>query len=184
MAAIESIKSFDLLKMAASCTPSTFSPTLFGGEILAIDTNLVTNVTASIPSAARWTQPSIDVDNLSFCNVTVTYTHPGLYDEIHVETWLPLDNYNGMLHAFGGGGWQAGRNQLSEPLMTGAVGEGYAATSTDAGLAPGDDASWALVSEGNSNIVAIRNFGSVSLNDKVRRSKTRRLAFDGRKLEY
>lgn len=153
--------------MAASCTPSTFSPALFGGEILAVEANLVVNITASIPSSVRMNQPSIDVENASFCNVTVTYTHPGQYDEIHVETWLPLENYNGMLHAFGGGGWEAGRNFLSEPMMVGAMGEGFATTTTDAGLVGGPTAPWALLSEGNSDIIGIRNFGSVTLNDKV-----------------
>ena len=45
---------------------------------------------------------------IDFCNVTLTYTHPGLGDSVNVYVWLPLDNWNGNFFGQGGGGWAAG----------------------------------------------------------------------------
>ena len=45
---------------------------------------------------------------LDFCNVTVTYTHPGLGDHVNVYIWLPLDDWNGNFFAQGGGGFASG----------------------------------------------------------------------------
>lgn len=45
---------------------------------------------------------------LSFCNVTITYTHPGQGDSVNVYLWLPLKGWNGNFFAQGGGGWAAG----------------------------------------------------------------------------
>lgn len=53
---------------------------------------------------------------------------------IHVKKWLPTDNYNGRLHAVGGGCWIAGRYSLAYTVMSGAVSEGYTTSMTDAGL--------------------------------------------------
>lgn len=103
--------------------------------------------------------------NASFCNITVTYTHPGQNDHINVETWLPLNNWNDRLQATGGGGWQAGRFALSPFFMAGAIGEGYAATTTDAGLA-GSPTTWALKSGGNVDLYALQNLGSRALYDQ------------------
>lgn len=45
---------------------------------------------------------------IDFCNVTLTYTHPGLGDSVNVYVWLPLENWNGNFFGQGGGGWAAG----------------------------------------------------------------------------
>lgn len=53
-------------------------------------------------------------DELDFCNVTVTYTHPGLGDEINVYVWLPLEGWNGRFIAQGGGGLSAGAEGMTD----------------------------------------------------------------------
>ncbi|KAI8964689.1 tannase and feruloyl esterase [Daldinia sp. FL1419] len=152
-----------------SCTPSTFStPTLFGAEILSVDAALVNNYNFDVPAGWRFTQPAINVQDLSFCNVTVTYTHPGLNDTINVETWLPLDGWNERLFAPGGGGWVAGRFIVQYGPMAAAVQDGYATVSTDAGLGTAqvnDAPEWVIISPGNLNVVAFHDLGYVSLND-------------------
>jgi len=157
--------------------------TLFGAEISSVNTALATNFSEYVPSQLRFTQPTIQVQNATFCNVTVSYTHPGQSDNIVVETWLPIENptWNSRLQAVGGGGWQAGRNVLSYETMKGAIGDGYATTTTDAGLGDAvDPADWALTSPGNVNLYKFNNFASVSLNDQAIISKALIKGFYGK----
>jgi len=53
--------------------------------------------------------------------------------------------------------------------MAGAVGDGYAATTADAGVStdPNGVREWALVSPGNVDLNRLNHFGSVSSNDQV-----------------
>lgn len=152
------------------CIPDTFSNvTLFGAQIQAINANPVTGYSYPVLDGWRYSQPSVPVENATFCNVTVTYTHPGQNDSITAEVWLPLeDSWNGRLQAIGGGGWVAGRFVLSYAGMAGAIVDGYATASTDAGLSSDSSlVDWGLASPGNLNLVALDNFGQRSLGDLV-----------------
>lgn len=149
-----------------ACSPSAIAtPALFGAEILSLSASWVQNFTLDVPATFNYNHGDSSVQNVEFCNVTVTYTHPGYDDRITVETWLP-SNWNNRLQATGGGGWRAGRFVLSEFFMGGAIGEGYATTTTDAGLGDAPDA-WALKSAGNLNLEALHNLGYRSLNDQA-----------------
>jgi hypothetical protein len=69
------------ISQARACTPETSSiPTLFGAEILDVSVISVTNYTYPILEGWRYTQPSLPVAGVDFCNVTATYTHPGQND--------------------------------------------------------------------------------------------------------
>jgi feruloyl esterase len=164
------------LSPVAACTAATFSSLpLFGAEILHTTATPVTNYTQTIPSSTRYVQPAITVTNASFCNVTITYAHPGLNDTLTTEIWLPseIESWNRRLQAVGGGGWTAGRYAPSYARMAGAVYEGYVAATTDGGIVPGEGPeSWGLVSEGNLNRVALENFGARSLGDLVWMSRS------------
>ena len=152
-----------------TCSPSTFGGlAFFGAKVLSIDTNLVTNFSASVSAVSRIVQPDVELRNATFCNVTVTYTHPGQGDNINVETWLPVGTWNGRLQAVGGAGWAAGRLPFAYEPMKGALADGYATVTTDAGLGDAQEPSpWALISQGNVNMYKFQNFGSVSLNDQA-----------------
>ncbi|KAK4154241.1 Tannase/feruloyl esterase [Chaetomidium leptoderma] len=169
--------------LSAACVPSSFSGlAVFGAELVSVNTALVTNYSASVPPGPRLTQPPIEVRNATFCNVTVTYTHPGQGDNIIVETWLPIENptWNDRLQAAGGGGWAAGRFATMYMTMQGALGDGYATTTTDAGLGYSEDPTdWALASPGNVDWYKFNNFGSVSLNDQAIISKSLIKSFYG-----
>lgn len=155
---------------ASACAAGAIPyPTVFGAEILGLSANLVQNLTTEVPDNFYYNHPSISVKGIDYCNVTVTYTHPGQDDTINVETWLPMKSWNGRLQAVGGGGWIAGRFFLSYKGMQGALAEGYVATTTDGGIgASYVPDPWALNSAGNVDLYALQNFASVSLNDQVR----------------
>lgn len=160
---------YSTMALAEACNSTTFAPSLFGAEILSLQTSLVTDYNVFVNARDRRTQPSIDVKDASFCNITVTYTHPGLGDNVIVEAWLPADNWNGMFQAVGGGGWSTGRNAGAYSAMAGAIADGYATVTTDAGLGTaGDPSPWVLLSPGNVNMYYLQNFATASLNDEVR----------------
>lgn len=154
---------------ASPCVATSFpTPTLFGAEFLSLNASLVQGYNGYAPAMWRYDQPTVPVQNVTFCNVTTSYTHPGQNDTIYVETWLPThDAYNGRLQAVGGGGWAAGRFVLSYAGMAGAVVDGYATVTTDAGLGSDISGSWLYLSGDNSNLYDLRNFGSTSLGDEV-----------------
>ncbi|KAK6075036.1 tannase and feruloyl esterase [Seiridium cupressi] len=152
----------------SACSPATFSPSVFGAEIISLGATLVTNYSAIVDGLYRFGMPPVELINATFCNVTVTYTHPGQNDNIMVEAWLPTaDNWNERFLAVGGAGWGSGRSDLAWLDMAGAVADGYATITTDAGLVSTTDPSgWALPSPGNVNLYALQNFASVSLDDE------------------
>lgn len=153
------------------CLPETFTGlSLFGAEVLSVAASLVTNYSSLVQVSDRFTQPAVEVQNATFCNVTVTYTHPGQGDTIAVEAWLPPANaWNGRLQAVGGAGWVAGRSPLTAIAMSGAASDGYATVTTDAGLRGAQDSAvpWALLSPGNPDLYSLINLASVSLDDEV-----------------
>ncbi|RSL70914.1 hypothetical protein CEP53_001742 [Fusarium sp. AF-6] len=152
------------------CAASTFAtPTLLGAEFLSIEANFVPNYSFEVPKGWTYSQPALNVQNVTFCNVTVTYTHSGQNDTLHVEAWLPTDgNYNGRLQAPGGSGWTPGRYILTYAGMINAVANGFASVTTDAGIPESPNpVDWLLTSPGNINTNALQNFGQVSLNDEA-----------------
>lgn len=97
--------------------------------------------TPSLSGISILSRSAVKVNNPSFCNVTITYTHPGENDIIHVGIGLP-DTWNGRFQGIGGGGWLAG---LTATALFPAVESGYAATAADAGHYSGSAANWALL---------------------------------------
>lgn len=156
------------MELAEVCTSETFPLSLPDASILSIQTTPVANYTVSVPASFLYTQPPISAANVSFCNVTVSYTHPGHNETIFVETWLPTE-WNERLQAVGGSGSAAGRCSGSYMRMDGAVAAGYATVTTDAGLGGevDDASSWALDSEGNVNMHNLENLASLSLYEEV-----------------
>ncbi|KAF4870313.1 putative feruloyl esterase [Colletotrichum siamense] len=141
-------------------------PDLFGAEFLSLQANFIANHSQNVPPGYYSNHGSVNVQNANFCNVTVTYTHPGQNDTINVQVWLPSDTWNGRLQHIGGSGWQAGLHQAGLMAMMASVGEGYATVGTDGGL--GSDVTpvnWGLLSEGNVNLYLLQDLASTTLND-------------------
>jgi hypothetical protein len=152
--------------LALACTASTFQqPILSGATFLSIEANLIMNYSQSVPSGYYANHGSVNVANANFCNVSIIYTHLGENDTVQIHVWLPTQ-WNGRMMGLGGSGTVAGLFVLSFMAMAGAVGEGYAALSTDAGLPHEENMTqWAEVSPGNINLYLLQNLASVSLND-------------------
>jgi len=158
-------------------------PVVFGATIQNLTATLVQNYTGAFNPSTNTN--SIAARNIDFCNVTVTYTHEGQNDTINVETWLPIEKWNGRLQAVGGGGWVAGRFSISYLAMDDAIGEGYVATTTDAGLGTATTPdTWALNSPGNVNQYALQNFASRALNDQSFIAKDVTKSFYGQPAKY
>ncbi|OQV10281.1 hypothetical protein CLAIMM_14302 [Cladophialophora immunda] len=200
--------------LTAACLSSTLPrPTLFGGEILSVTSSLVANY-----SAAFWYPPNFfnsdpplygEDSNLDFCNVTVTYTHPGQNDTVNVIVWLPLSvsdevhvgtndhgpdhagasnkgtspSWNGLLLSQGGGGFSM---CLPGFISHAALSQGYAISRTDGGHEPQtfspeqpETETWAMLSPGNVNLYLLQDFASVCLHDMAVISKSIVTSFYG-----
>ncbi|MEU4093664.1 tannase/feruloyl esterase family alpha/beta hydrolase [Streptomyces sp. NPDC026673] len=98
----------------------------------------------------------------AYCEVTVTLTHPGDNDHAKVRTWLPVNSWNGRFQALGGSAYAAGDNGAG---MATAVKDGYAVTTTDAGVGDVLDIGWALNSDGRVNTALLKNFADRSQHE-------------------
>lgn len=172
---------------ASSCRSDKFTtPNIPGVQ--------VTNIQATgVNQYARWPPALGSVPSkeraIDFCNVTVTYTHPGWNDQVHVYVWLPLEEneWNGRFLGTGGGGWAAG----FEGGVASAVGLGYASAMTDAGhdalshmFQTAIDGSWLLPETGAVNLPLLYDFAYVALDDMTKIAKQAVEAFYGRKADY
>jgi len=160
-------------------------PTLPGAEFLSLEADLVANYSRNIAIGMYVNHGPVNVTNVSLCNITVSYTHPGESDTVNVQVWLPTDTWNGRLQAIGGAGWQAGLHYAGLMGMAASVGEGYATVSTDAGLGSEvTPANWGLLGEGKPNLNLLRNLASVSLNDGAVIAKSVTTRFYGEPPKY
>jgi len=117
------------------CSPLTFtSPTILGTHFLGVTASPVSNYSLDVLQDSNFNGGPVSVRGANFCNVTVTYTHPGQNDIINVKAWLSIDIYNRHLQAVGGSGFVAGRFIISYNSIAAAISEAYATISTNAGL--------------------------------------------------
>ncbi|KAJ5618104.1 hypothetical protein N7537_003218 [Penicillium hordei] len=147
------------------CSPSHLpKPELLGASILGVQADEVHNYSAVSlgPGSNEGKKYTI-----SFCNVTVTYTHPGWNDTINTQIWLPLEDWNGKFQALGGGGYSTG---FGPTYLTYAVAQGFASTSTDGGHEVGGqavptDLTWSLKSKNNLDWYLFEDYASKATND-------------------
>lgn len=117
---------------------------------------------------------------MSFCNVTLTHTHPKQNDSIISQVWLPVQpEWNGRLKMVGGGGWTAGLAYFTDLTMAVAIADGYATVTTKAGVPTESPEDWVLLSPGNLNMLALQNFAYVALQDAALAAKSVAKSFFG-----
>ncbi|PPJ59631.1 hypothetical protein CBER1_01228 [Cercospora berteroae] len=167
------------------CRPSSFHPpNIDGVRYLNLQAQEVRNFT-------RTSLPPGTVDGatytVDFCNVTVSYEHPGWHDEVSVTVWLPISpsSWNGRLWALGGAGYSASGGPI---YLTQAVGKGFVALATDSGheatLESARSAEWALTSTGNLDLPLLYNFGYQSLGEMTSIGKKITSDFFGSEPKY
>lgn len=171
----------------SSCRVDKFpDPKVFGTRLLDLK---VTEVHRFAPWPYGLGSLIAEERPIDFCNVTLTYTHPGWNDAVNVYVWLPLEekDWNGRFLGTGGGGWAAGFEGGNAP----AVGMGYAAAMTDAGhgsLDAGVSAAvisdWLLHDPGSVNLPLLYDFAYVALDDMTKIAKRTIEAFYGKKPDY
>ncbi|KAL1629216.1 hypothetical protein SLS56_005439 [Neofusicoccum ribis] len=173
------------MALSINCTTAALPPpSVFGAEIVSVEASLVQNYSATVKGEYFFGHPTIQANNLAFCNVTVTHTHPGWDDTLLTNIWLPADSWNGRMQAIGGGGMVAGMFPLSYIGMAGAVADGYASVSINGGLPDEDATKWALTSPGNVNLYLLEDFAARSLADGTLIAKSIIDSFYGRPTEY
>ena len=133
----------------------------------------------SVPAEPALFSPA--VNDINFCNVTVTITHLGDGDYEIVRVWLPLTTWNGRFQTVGGGGLAAGTLDLSLPAP---VGEGYAAASSEGGLTlngtiDANTGVWVLKKDNSLNMGLLENFSHRSTHDATVVGKALTNAFYG-----
>lgn len=155
------------LALASRCSPASIGkPELPGAKILSIQAEEAHNYSAV--SLGPGTNEG-DRYTISFCNVTVTHTHPSWNDKINTQVWLPLERWNDRFQALGGGGYSTGFGSI---YLTYAVSKGFASASTDGGHAQETgtdtiptDLSWALDSKGGVDWVLLKDYAYKATND-------------------
>ncbi|PYH49745.1 tannase and feruloyl esterase [Aspergillus saccharolyticus JOP 1030-1] len=109
--------------------------------------------------------------SVTFCNFSLTYTHPGWDDVINMQVWLPLSDWNKRLQGIGGVGWAGTRGDSATAL---AVSEGYVAVSSDLGhdATKPSARDWALdETSRHVNLARLLDFSYVGLLDMSRLAK-------------
>ncbi|KAK9419692.1 putative Carboxylic ester hydrolase [Seiridium unicorne] len=174
------------LESAAKCSPAGLAfPDITGLSVLSIEALDQHNYTYVPGPFAAGLPDSSPIPDLSYCNVTVTYTHPGWHDSINVNILLPTDDWNGRFSAIGGGALTTGGGKVAEFLMMPIMASGFATATTDGGhssdvLGPElNEPSWALTSPGNVNWPLLMDFASVALHDTATVGKAVVEAFYG-----
>jgi feruloyl esterase len=141
-------------------------PHIAGATVDYLRTNLVHNVSAYVSEIEYINHGPINVTDVSFCRVSLGYTHTHHPELVNVEVWLPTNTWQGRLMGLGGGGFDCGLYPDNMMAMLGAVGEGYAAVSTDCGDTMEQDLSeWLLEYPGRVDLHLLEDFASVALND-------------------
>jgi feruloyl esterase len=155
-------------------------PQIAGATVDYLHTNLVHNASAYVSEIEYINHGPINVTDVSYCHVSLGYTHTHHPELVNVEVWLPTNTWHGRLMGLGGGGFDCGRYPENMIAMLGAVGEGYAAVSTDCGHTMEQDLSeWLLEYPGRVDLHLLGGFASVALNDAALIGKSVAKSFYG-----
>ncbi|KAK9852032.1 Tannase/feruloyl esterase [Penicillium brevicompactum] len=157
--------------MAALCASDAFSwPSIPGAQVTALEASYVSNVTKFISEYYYYNHGNVQANEVSFCNVTLSYQHTGKNDSVMVGIYLPSEDWNGRMQGIGGNGYTAGLTSVISVGMIGGVAEGYITVTTNGGHTGtggfnDDPSESALNSDGSLDYQSIEDLATISLND-------------------
>ena len=117
-------------------------------------------------------------------------TAPSTSSGIGIEVWLPVGrNWNGRVHALGGGGWQGGAaGSATEIASTTAAaiagGEGAVSSTTDTGHSIPDSGAFAMNPDGTVNEILWTDFASRAIHEQAVKTKALATAYYGTAPKY
>jgi Tannase and feruloyl esterase len=150
----------------ANCSSQALPfPTLPGAQIRSLLATSSHQNLYYVPAGLYSNNGAVYGSDLSFCNVTVTYTPNDSNRTTTVQVLLPTNKWNGRMQAVGGSGWSAGLSDMGDAGMLAAVAQGYTAIGTDGGIGAGYPQDWALKSNGEVDMNALGHYASTCLND-------------------
>ncbi|KAH7071419.1 Tannase/feruloyl esterase [Paraphoma chrysanthemicola] len=157
------------------CSSNAFSGiTLPNIDVVSITAVPFKNYTYQYPA---YVPPTPDISSLNFCNVTITYNHPGYNDTINTSVYLPTKDWNGRYQAAGGSGFSTGGTGTLFITALDGLSKGFVVSTTDGGhssslaVQSGADNAWALTSPGNANWNLVADFSYIALHEMVSLSK-------------
>lgn len=171
------------------CTTSNLDlPVISGLHFQPLQANFVSGYSTALPGLGHWTgHDELDVNDLSFCNVSLTYTQDGHTEPINTQVYLPLgDAWNGRMVGVGGGGWSAGLGEVSKQGMVGGVNDGYVTVGTNGGGDPYNPSpkDWLLKDDGKVNMYLLGTWWSQTLDDAAKIGKALAKSFYGSTPKY
>jgi feruloyl esterase len=125
------------------------------------------NVTATVyhSSLVNSNNSRVQLTGLNYCNISITYGHPGWNDTITITSFLPA-NYNHKLVANGGDGYESGSPQQQiDDFFT--WGTEFMHITTNAGhrASPSPEDPWPLAGDGTLNDKLVMDFAIVALHE-------------------
>lgn len=153
--------------LEARCTPSAIKlPPIGAIQVLNVAAEYSSNATIPVLTLPSFASSLPTLSGLNYCNVTVTYTHPGWSDAINVNILLPQE-WNERFLAIGGGGWASGAAAYQQIYMLMGRLQSFAVAYTDGGHidSPSLSDPWPLISPGNPNWPLLVDFGSLAIHE-------------------
>ena len=117
-------------------------------------------------------------------------TAPSTSSGIGIEIWLPAGpNWNGRVHALGGGGWQGGEAGTATAIASTSAaavagGEGAVSSTTDTGHSITDNGAFAMNPDGTVSEQLWTDFASRAIHEQVVKTKALAVAYYGTTPKY
>jgi hypothetical protein len=92
MPTVMSASLFNGIISPSACSADNFPyPIIPEVHFLSLEVNHVANYSVNIPLGGYHNHGPVNVTNVGFYNISITYTHPNGNKSVNVQVWLPTD---------------------------------------------------------------------------------------------